>query len=87
MEKLKKLLEQHPEAKEEFDTIIEVLNKSNTEHLKMWIGYANELEEMIEANESREEMLKRIDSFYCLTEQLRADGLLDEDTGWWETVV
>jgi hypothetical protein len=34
----------------------------------MWIEYANVLEEMIEANESREEMLKVIDDFNHLTE-------------------
>ena len=87
MKKLKELLEKYPEAKEEFDTIIEVLNVGSNEQIKMWIEYANELEEMIEANESREEMLKRIDRFNCLTEQLRASGHLDEDTEWWETVL
>ena len=87
MSKLMELLEKHPEEKEEFDTIIEVLNVGSNEQIKMWIEYANELEEMIEANESREEMLKRIDSFNCLTESLRASGYLDEDTQWWETVV
>ena len=74
MSKLMELLEKHPEEKEEFDTIIEVLNVGSNEEIKMWIGYANELEEMVESNESREEMLKRIDRFNCLTEQLRARG-------------
>ena len=81
MSKLMELLEKHPEEKEEFDTIIEVLNVGSSEQIKMWIEYVNDLEKMIE------EMLERIDKFYCLTEQLRADGLLDEDTEWWETVI
>ena len=87
MSKLQALLAQHPEEKEEFDLIIDVLNTGSNEQIKMWIEYANVLEEMIEANESREEMLKIIDDFNCLTEQLRADGHLDEDTEWWETVL
>ena len=87
MSKLQALLAQHPEEKEEFDLIIEVLNTGSIEQIKMWIEYANVWEEMIESNESREEMLKIIDDFNCLTEQLRADGHLDEDTEWWETVL
>lgn len=87
MSKLMELLEKHSEEKEEFDTIIEVLNVGSSEQIKMWIEYVNDLERMIEEKASIEEMLERIDSFYCLTEQLRADGLLDEDTEWWETVV
>lgn len=87
MSKLMELLEKHPEEKEEFDTIIEVLNAGSNEEIKMWIEYANDLEKMIEEKASIEKMLERIDKFYCLTEQLRADGLLDEDTEWWETVV
>lgn len=87
MSKLMELLEKHPEEKEEFDTIIEVLNVGSNEQIKMWIEYVNDLEKMIEEKASIEEMLERIDKFYCLTEQLRADGLLDEDTEWWETVV
>ena len=87
MSKLMELLEKYPEEKEEFDTIIEVLNVSSSEQIKMWIEYVNDLEKMIEEKASIEEMLERIDKFYCLTEQLRADGHLDEDTEWWETVV
>ena len=87
MSKLMELLERHPEEKEEFETIVDILNIGSNEQIKMWIEYANELEEMIEANESREEILKVIDNFNCLTEQLRADGRLDEDTEWWETVL
>ena len=87
MSKLQALLAQYPEEKEEFDLIIDMLNAGSVEQIKMWIEYVNVLEEMIEANESREEMLKIIDDFNCLTEQLRANGYLDEDTEWWETVL
>lgn len=87
MSKLMALLGQYPEEKEEFDLIVDLLNKGSNEQIKMWIEYANELEEMIESNESREEMLKAIDNFNCLTESLRISGYLDEDTEWWETVV
>lgn len=87
MSKLQALLAQHPEEKEEFDLIIDVLNTGSNEQIKMWIEYANVLEEMIEAKESREELLKVIDNFNHLTEQLRIDGHLDEDTEWWETVL
>ena len=87
MSKLQALLAQYPEEKEEFDLIVDMLNAGSVEQIKMWIEYANVLEEMIEANESREEMLKIIDDFNCLTERLRADGYLDEDTEWWETVL
>lgn len=87
MSKLQALLAQHPEEKKEFDLIVDMLNAGSNEQIKMWIEYANVLEEMIEAKESREEMLKAIDDFNCLTEQLRAGGYLDEDTEWWETVL
>lgn len=87
MSKLQALLAQHPEEKEEFDLIVDILNMGSNEQIKMWIEYANVLEEMIEANETREEILKVIDDFNCLTEHLRADGHLDEDTEWWETVL
>lgn len=87
MSKLMALLKKYPEEKEEFDLIIDVLNTGSNEQIKMWIEYANVLEEMIEAKESREELLKVIDNFNHLTEQLRIGGHLDEDTEWWETVL
>lgn len=87
MDELKRLLQENPKAKEEFDNIIEILNMGSIEQIKMWIEYANELEEMIEANVSRKDMLQTIDNFNHLTEQMRYSGSLKEDETWWESVL
>jgi hypothetical protein len=42
---------------------------------------------MIENKAERAEMLQIIDEHNNWTEWLRADGHLDEDTEWWETVL
>ena len=87
MDELKRVLEENPKAKEEFDNIIEILNTGSIGQIKMWIEYANELEEMIEENVSREDMLQTIDNFNHLTEQMQHRGLLKENETWWESVL
>lgn len=42
---------------------------------------------MIEDNVGREEILKEIDARYWYTVRMQDQGVLDEDTEWWETVL
>jgi len=42
---------------------------------------------MIENNVDREEMLKEIDARYWYTVRLQEEGILSEDTKWWEIVL
>ena len=87
MEELNKLLEENPKAKEEFDTIIEVLNLGTIGEIKRLLNYIEVLEDMIEANEDRSELLHTIDEHNCWTQWMRADGLLRKDETWWENVL
>lgn len=84
MDELKRVLEENPKAKEEFDTIIEVLNAGATGEIKRLLEYIEELEEMIEQQEDRATILQRIDEHNGWTMWMHADGLLKEDETWWE---
>jgi hypothetical protein len=42
---------------------------------------------MIEKNVDREEILKEIDMRYWYTVRMQDEGILDEDTTWWETAL
>lgn len=87
MSKLQALLAQHPEEKEEFDVIVDILNTGSIEQIKMLLDYIAELEDMIEQGTSREEMLQAIDWHNHYTEQMQYQGLLEEDETWWESVI
>lgn len=87
MSKLQELLAQHPEEKEEFDFIFQNLNEFSTNEIKRLLEYIAVLEEMIEKKEDRAEILQTIDAYNGWTKWMRADGYLDEDTEWWETVL
>ena len=87
MNELKKMLAENAQAKEEFENIIEVLNLGATGEIKRLLRHIEQLEEMIENGESREEILKVIDAFNGWTQWMRADGLLKEDETWWESIV
>lgn len=82
MNKLMELLAQHPEEKEEFDTIIELLNTGSVEQIKMWMRHAERLEDMIEEKVDRVEMLEYIDEFNHWTELMHSDGTLPEGVTW-----
>ena len=87
MNELKKILAENPQAKEEFENIVEVLNLGATGEIKRLVRHIEQLEEMIEEGESREEMLKVIDNFNGWTQWMRADGLLEEDETWVDRVL
>ena len=87
MNELKKILEENPRAKEEFDNVIEVLNDGAVGEIKRLLDHIHALEDMIEHNDNREEMLKEIDNFNGWTMWFRADGILEEDETWWENVL
>lgn len=87
MDELKKLLEKNPKAKEEFDNIVTTLSDRATGQIKRLLGYIGTLEDMIEHNDSREEMLKKIDSFNGWTVWFREDGILEEEETWWENAL
>lgn len=80
--KLKQLLEQYPEVKEEMDTLSSLSNCV----IRQQNEYIEKLEYMIENNKSREDMLKLIDEMHQWTVRLRIDGVLDDNTEWWETL-
>ena len=80
---LAELLEQYPEAKEQFD----MLQEFSVSEIKRLLQYIAVLEDMIEDNTERAEMLQVIDDHNGWTMWMRADGYLDEDTEWWETVL
>lgn len=82
MNKLMELLAQHPEEKEEFDTIIKILNTGSVEQIKMWMRHAERLEDMIEEKVDRVEILEYIDEFNHWTEMMRYDGTLPEGVTW-----
>ena len=84
---LQKLLEQYPEAKEEFDNIITALSDGASGEIKRLLDHINTLEDMIEHNDGREDMLKEIDSFNGWTMWFRADGILEEEETWWENAL
>jgi hypothetical protein len=86
MSELERLLKENPEAKEEFDSIIEMLNLGSTEQIKMWINYAERLEDMIENKVDRIAMLEEIDRFNQYTERMHADGILPEYLTWVDRV-
>lgn len=86
MNKLMELLAEHPEEKEEFDIIVELLNIGSVEQIKMWMHHAERLEEMIEQKVDRVEMLEYIDEFNHWTELMRYDGTLPEGVTWVDTV-
>ena len=86
MNKLMELLAQHPEEKEEFDTIIEILNTGSNGQIKMWMHYAESLEDMIEQKVDRVEMLEYIDQFNHWTELMHGDGTLPEGVTWVDMV-
>lgn len=86
MNKLMELLAEHPEEKEEFDTIIELLNTGSIGQIKMWMHHAENLEEMIEQKVDRVEMLEYIDEFNHWTEMMQWDGTLPEGVTWVDTV-
>lgn len=86
MNKLMELLAQHPEEKEEFDTIIELLNTGSVEQIKMWMKHAERLEAMIEQKVDRVEILEYIDEFNHWTEMMWHDGTLPEGITWVDRV-
>ena len=86
MNKLMELLAEHPEEKEEFDTIIELLNIGSVEQIKMWMNHVERLEEMIEQKVDRVEILEYIDEFNHWTEMMQWDGTLPEGVTWVDTV-
>lgn len=86
MNKLMELLARHPEEKEEFDTIIELLNIGSVEQIKMWMRHAERLEDMIEEKVDRVEMLEYIDEFNHWTEMMQWDGTLPDGVTWVDTV-
>lgn len=86
MSKLMKLLEKFPEEKEEFDTIVDILNTGSVGQIRELLDYIVELETMIEEDISREEMLQVIDCYNHYTEQMQYQGLLQKDETWWEGV-
>ena len=87
MDELKRLLDENPKAKEEFDNIVTTLSDGATGQIKRLLDHINTLEDMIEYNDSREEMLKKIDSFNGWTAWFRADGILEEEETWWENAL
>lgn len=85
--KLKELLEQYPEAKEEYELQLETLSGLGTCIIEEQGKYIDVLEGMIEEGEDREEILKVIDDRNQWTVRLRMDGVLGNDIEWWETVL
>ena len=84
---LKKLFEENPKAKEEFDTIIDVLSAGATGEIERLLRYIEELEEMIEEGADRATLLQRIDEHNGWTMWMHADGYLSGDETWWESVL
>ena len=87
MSKLQELLAQHPEEKEEFELVLQNLSEFGANEIERLLEYIVVLEEMIENKEDRAEILQIIDEHNGWTEQMKADGFLDSDTEWWETIL
>lgn len=84
---LKELLEKYPEAKKEYEDQISCLSHAGMVVIEEQSRWIEELEDMIEDNVNREEILKAIDARYWYTVRMQDEGILDEDTEWWETVL
>lgn len=80
---LQEVLKNNPDAKEEFD----ILQEFGVSEIKRLLNYITVLEDMIESKAERAEILQIIDEHNGWTKWLRADGHLDENTEWWETVL
>ena len=85
--KLRELLEQYPEVKEEYELQLQTLSSLSNCVIKEQSEYIDVLETMIEDNTDREEMLKVIDDRNQWTTRLRIEGILGDDIEWWETVL
>lgn len=84
---LKELLEKYPEAKKEYEDQINCLSHAGVVIVEEQNKWIERLEDMIENNVDREEMLKEIDARYWYTVRLQEEGILSEDTKWWEIVL
>ena len=78
--KLHQLMEQDPEIRKEVRELVEI----NNIPWKDMASYLKRLEDMIEHNASRRELLEVIDNHYGLTMWFRADGLIEEDEHWYD---
>lgn len=84
---LKELLEKYPEANKEYEDQISCLSHAGLVIIEEQSKWIEKLENMIEDNVDREEILKAIDARYWYTVRMQDEGILDEDTEWWETVL
>lgn len=84
---LKELLEQNPEAKKEYELQIKGLEQLGIALIREQANYISSLEEMIEENVCREEILQTIDFHNHYTERMQYEGLLEQDETWWEQVM
>ena len=84
---LKELLEKYPEAKKEYEDQINCLSHAGLVIIEEQSKWIEELEDMIEDDVDREEILKAIDARYWYTARMQEEGILSEDTKWWETVL
>ena len=84
---LKELLEKYPEVKKEYEDQIGCLSHVGLVIIEEQSKWIEKLESMIEDNVDREEILKEIDARYWYTVRMQDQGVLDEDTEWWETIL
>ena len=84
---LKELLEKYPQAKKEYEDQIQCLSHAGLVIIEEQGKWIEKLEDMIEDNVDREEILKEIDARYWYTVRMQDQGVLDKDTEWWETVL
>lgn len=81
---LKELLEQHPEAKKEYETQIECLNHAGVVIIEEQAKWIEKLEDMIIMEASREVMLMEIDNRYWYTIRMQEEGLLRDNENWYD---
>lgn len=81
---LQELLEQHPEAKEEYKVQLECLSHAGLAVIEEQAKWIEKLENMIIMDDSRKEMLIEIDLRYWYTIRMQDEGLLTEDEHWYD---
>lgn len=84
---LKELLEKYPEAKKEYEDQINCLSHAGLVIIEEQDKWIEKLEDMIEDNADREEILKEIDARYWYTVRMQEERILSEDIEQWETVL
>lgn len=84
---LTELLEKYPEAKKEYGDQLKCLSHAGLVIIEEQSKWIERLEDMIENNVDREEILKEIDARYWYTVRMQDEGILSKDTEWWETVL